>query len=1054
MLIYEGKTKLFDHSYTKELSYLIKQSYSKDKKIFHTTNFSYKLEKFLIQHRILEILDILNCIFSTIITVFYIISTYTHPEITKLDKKTNKFMNIIEYILIIYFIIHYLLRLYCSQNRVVTFFEILNIVDIIIIICLILCKLNSVKESRTEYFLRGAKMFRILILFKFENILQKRANEQISFLYELALTLISIIFISNAIILELENNYIRNSSDYEGEEDLYKFHDIFYYLLVTLSTVGLGDITPKTDAGRFTILITIIITIAVIPAMPGKISNVFSLDSKYSRMKYNKNSKTPKHLILIGNCDPESFEACLEELYHEDHANIDFDTVIMQKKPDERMLKIFEKKNYFNKIYYLVGDVLAHEDLERAKSNNSICAIILANKLASNHKKEDFFNIMKAFSFVKYSNIVKKKDKKSTRVLLQLILPETKEIYYNTLLQKKENDNIQIICLEEIKLQLLGKSCLCQGINTIIAMLITSKKPNIQIKDMYKISPWMKEYLLGLENEIYCIKIKCELLFNLTFNDLVKIIYELTEFIVIGTDVIHQELKPFVCLNPYNYKFSPFDHFVYLIASRQPNEEEINDLLEQYLEKNKLSIVENNIELVKIKRLKKSYWANLDRNFKPKEEINNINNEENSYNNLYDDNNDIINIENNYINDNNIQDNNYMISNYHTFISTIRPRTIKESENFDFDILDKHIIICGMSPNIKHLILPLRTRDKINHSPILIINKDEHMDPEIWNDIHYFPHIYYMQGDPIKNEDLKKGRIFKSKAIVILSNYKFNDDSIFDAESIFIFKAIKKETNNTLIIADLISSKSIEYLSDITEQEIEDTNFWLYKSFSAGEIYISSMLDTLICQAFYNPYILNIISQLMLGESAFKFLIEISNRLNHMKYLKSSLNLYKINFLLKKYKYYQDEDNSRDEISFKYLFEFLINKKMIPIAILRYEHDSNHKFVFMAPSKNTIININLDEVYVISSEDEKNINDKKHERYNIRLIEKSNAKFTEMCDYTKKSVDEIINNLRNELSAKNVVNITRSSLRKEFFDIYKNKENAIFKKAKEQFDKE
>jgi potassium large conductance calcium-activated channel subfamily M alpha protein 1 len=920
-------------------------------------------------------------------------------------------------------------------------------VDLIIIICLILGKQDFAEDSHIGYYLRGARILRILILFRFENILQKRANEQIRILYELVLTLISIVFISNALILELENNYIRKNSDYEGENKLYKFHDIFYFEIVTLSTVGLGDITPQTDIGRLTIIITIIIAITMIPIVPSKISTVFSLNSKYSRIKYNKYSKTPNHLVLIGNCDPESFDACLEELYHEDHANIDFDTVIMQKKPDENMLNIFNKKSYFNKIYYLVGDVLSHEDLARTKMDKSICAIILANKVTSNHKREDFFNMMKAFSIIKYPKIIK--SKRNTRVLLQLILPETKEIYYNTLLQKKDNEqNIQIICLEEIKLQLLGKSCQCQGINTIIAMLITSKKPDMQIKDMYKLDPWMKEYLLGLENEIYCIKIKCELLFNLTFNDLVKIIYELTDFIVIGTDVIHQELKPFVCLNPYNYKFSPFDHFIYLIASRQPNEEEINDLLQEYLENNKKGVIESNAELVKIKRLKKSYWANLDRNFKPKENF------KEDENNLEEISSSSLDEENNFFSNNTILNkkrNDFYFTNYHTFISTIRPRTRNECENFDFDILDQHIIICGISENIKHLILPLRTRDKLIHSPILIIHTEEHIAPEILDDIHYFPHVYYMQGNPVKNEDLKKARINKSKAVVILSNYKL-DDSIVDADSIFIFKAIKKETKNTLIIADLISSKSIEYLSDISEQEIEDTNFWLYKAFSSGEIYISSMLDTLICQAFYNPYILNIISQLMLGESAFKFPIEISNRLNKLKYIKSSLNLYKINFLLKKFKHSEEEEN--EEITFKSLFEFLIDKKMIAIAILRFESQSEHKFVFMAPTKDTIINKNFDEIYVISSEDEKNFWDKKYERLNKRLIEQSNSKFTEMCDYTKKNVDEIINNLRNELSVKNVVNITRSSLRKEFYNIYKDKEKEVFKKAQDEFDKE
>ena len=102
MLVYEGKTKLFDHSYMKELSYLIKKSYEEGAKVPHTTSFSYKLEKFLIQHRIFEILDIINCVFSSIITIFYIISTYTRPEVTNLVKRTNKFMGIIETILILY----------------------------------------------------------------------------------------------------------------------------------------------------------------------------------------------------------------------------------------------------------------------------------------------------------------------------------------------------------------------------------------------------------------------------------------------------------------------------------------------------------------------------------------------------------------------------------------------------------------------------------------------------------------------------------------------------------------------------------------------------------------------------------------------------------------------------------------------------------------------------------------------------------------------------------------------------------------------------------------
>jgi len=110
---------------------------------------------------------------------------------------------------------------------------------------------------------------------------------------------------------------------------------------------------------------------------------------------------------------------------------------------------------------------------------------------------------MKAFSIKKYSHMLC--GGKNTRIYIQLILPETKEMYYNSLIQKNEYEQgPQIICLEEIKLQMLGKSCQCQGINTIIAALTTSQKPSIEdLNGIQSFASWMEEYLEGLENEIY-----------------------------------------------------------------------------------------------------------------------------------------------------------------------------------------------------------------------------------------------------------------------------------------------------------------------------------------------------------------------------------------------------------------------------------------------------------------------------------------------------------------------------------------------------------------------
>ncbi len=39
------------------------------------------------------------------------------------------------------------------------------------------------------------------------------------------------------------------------------------------------------------------------------------------------------------------------------------------------------------------------------------------------------------------------------------------------------------------------------------------------------------------------------------------------------------------------------------------------------------------------------------------------------------------------------------------------------------------------------------------------------------------------------------------------------------------------------------------------------------EAFASGEIYVSTMLDSLICQAYYNPFITSILYQLIMGNA-------------------------------------------------------------------------------------------------------------------------------------------------------------------------------------------
>jgi len=55
-----------------------------------------------------------------------------------------------------------------------------------------------------------------------------------------------------------------------------------------------------------------------------------------------------------------------------------------------------------------------------------------------------------------------------------MLNPFMKKIYAESLL---ENNNDQIICINELKYNLMAKNCICPGIITIISFLITMGKP-------------------------------------------------------------------------------------------------------------------------------------------------------------------------------------------------------------------------------------------------------------------------------------------------------------------------------------------------------------------------------------------------------------------------------------------------------------------------------------------------------------------------------------------------------------------------------------------------
>lgn len=177
----------------------------------------------------------------------FVIETYPiNPEI-------NEILQLADTIILVIFTFEYTLRFWVATNKQNFFFNPFSIIDLIAILPLFLGMID-VK------FIRIFRWFRILRIIRFWNLevllLKIKADESIVFI-RIFLTLFSLIFVYAGLIYQVEHNI--------NPTKLKNFFDAFYFVVVTMTTVGYGDVTPLSEPGRAMTLLMILTGVLFIP---------------------------------------------------------------------------------------------------------------------------------------------------------------------------------------------------------------------------------------------------------------------------------------------------------------------------------------------------------------------------------------------------------------------------------------------------------------------------------------------------------------------------------------------------------------------------------------------------------------------------------------------------------------------------------------------------------------------------------------------------------------------------------------------------------------------
>ncbi|XP_058841026.1 calcium-activated potassium channel subunit alpha-1a-like isoform X5 [Acipenser ruthenus] len=380
----------------------------------------------------------------------------------------------------VFFLLYFGLRFIAANDKLWFWLEVNSVVDFFTVPPVFV----SVYLNRSWLglrFLRALRLIQFSEILQFLNIL-KTSNS-------IKLVNLLSIFISTWLTAAGFIHLVENSGDpWENFQNfqLLSYWECVYLLMVTMSTVGYGDVYAKTTLGRLFMVFFILGGLAMFASYVPEIIELIGNRKKYGGSYSAVNGR--KHIVVCGHITLESVSNFLKDFLHKDRDDVNVEIVFLHNiSPNLELEALF--KRHFTQVEFYQGSVLNPHDLARLKIEQADACLILANKYCPDPDAEDASNIMRVISIKNYHPKI--------RIITQMLQYHNKAHLLNIPSWNwKEGDDA--ICLAELKLGFIAQSCLAQGLSTMLANLF-SMRSCIKIEE----DTWQKYYLEGVSNEMY-----------------------------------------------------------------------------------------------------------------------------------------------------------------------------------------------------------------------------------------------------------------------------------------------------------------------------------------------------------------------------------------------------------------------------------------------------------------------------------------------------------------------------------------------------------------------
>ena len=193
--------------------------------------------------------------------------------------------------------------------------------------------------------------------------------------------LVNFLLISSSLVLIVERK-LPGSFNSVFHSTAFEWHTALYFVIVTVTTVGFGDVSPSSDVAQIMVILMILIGLSLIPIFATSLTKVLLSKPKYKGRFILATAR--QHVCMCGIVTHGMLKVFTDELTRDGRMII---VVLSPQQPSSRVEALLHNPFYSKHIFFFVGSNKEDRDMSRVLLHLA-SAVYISNDLEAGSQRE------------------------------------------------------------------------------------------------------------------------------------------------------------------------------------------------------------------------------------------------------------------------------------------------------------------------------------------------------------------------------------------------------------------------------------------------------------------------------------------------------------------------------------------------------------------------------------------------------------------------------------------------------------------------------------------